>query len=303
MDDAIASAILQTLNYADLFDYAMTPEEVCRFLIGVPAARAQVDAALSDHARLDGSVARIGGFLTLPQRQALVAARARLHTAAQRQMPRARRYARWLAYLPFVRMVALTGGLAMENARDGDIDYFIVTAPGRLWLVRGLAVALVRLAHRFGDRLCPNFLLTENALSIHDRNLYTAHEIVQMIPFYGFQVYRQMRALNEWTATYLPNADGVAAGEAEQPLDRIGGIFKRILERALAGGIGDRIERWEMNRKIRKLSAQVSTHADAVLFSPEMCRGFLSGHGRRVLSEFYARVEQLAMTNEQMPNP
>src|SRR5512143_3513325 len=99
MDDPIAAAILRTLNYADLFDYAMTPDEVFQFLIGVCATRAEVDTALNDQARLNGSVARVEGFLTLPQRQTLIAARNRLRAAAQRQFPRALFYARLLAHL------------------------------------------------------------------------------------------------------------------------------------------------------------------------------------------------------------
>ena len=290
MHDPIAAAILRTLNYADLFDYAMTPEQVFRFLIETAASRAEIESALDDPNRLNGSVARVQGFLTLPQRRQLVAARARLRALAQRQFPRARFYARVLAHLPFVRMIAITGGLAMENARDDDIDYLIVTAPGRLWLVRGMAVALVRIARLFGDHLCPNFLLTENALSIPDQNLYTAHEIVQMIPLYGFDVYRRMRVVNRWTEQFLPNANGLDASPNEPRLNGIGNWLKRAVERALGGTLGDRIERWEMRRKIAKLSAQIPAHADTVLFSAETCRGFFSGHRRRVLSEFANRL-------------
>jgi hypothetical protein len=298
MDDPIATAILETLTYADLFDFAMTPEEVFRFLIQVRATRAEIETALNDHARLNSSVARVDGFVTLPNRQALVAARRHLHSAALREIPRARFYARVFAHLPFVRMVALTGGLAMENARDGDIDYFIVTAPGRLWLVRGFAVALVRLARRFGDRLCPNFLLTQNALTLSDQNLYSAHEIVQMIPFYGFELYLKIRALNGWTERFLPNADGVDRVGRERPLNRVGGFFKRAAEWALGGTMGDWIERWEMRRKIAKLTAQIPATADAVTLSADACCGFFSGHGSRTLKEFQARVRELQMIND-----
>ena len=112
MDDPVAAAILRTLTYADLFDYAMTPDQVHRYLIGVRASRAEVEAALQDHSRLNGHIARAAGLLTLPKRQNLVATRVQLRAAAQRQFPRARFYARVLACLPFVRMVAITGGLA-----------------------------------------------------------------------------------------------------------------------------------------------------------------------------------------------
>jgi hypothetical protein len=289
MDDTVAAAVLRTLTYADLFDYAMTPEEVFRYLVGVRASRAEVEAALNDHSRLNGHIARVDGFLTLPQRQALGAARTRLHAAAERQFPRAKFYARLLAYLPFVRMVAITGGLAMENARDGDSDYFIVTEPGRLWLVRGLAVALVRLARLFGDRLCPNMLLSANALALSDQNLYTAHEVVQMIPLYGLDLYRKMRTLNEWTNAFLPNAHALDVAVMEQPLNRAGNWLKHVVERMLDSRVGDQIEHWEMQRKIAKLSRQIPKNADDVIFSKDACRGFFSGHKRRVLMEFTTR--------------
>ena len=302
MTDPLAAAILKTLIYADLFDYALTREEVFRFLIGVRATRSEIDSALDNHSRLNGNVARLDGFVTLPGRQDLVATRAHWSAAARLQIPRARAYAHLLAHFPFVRMVALTGGLAMENARDDDIDYLIVTAPEHLWLVRGLAVALVRLARLRDDHLCPNFLLTENALTIPDENLYTAHEIVQMIPLYGSSVYDRFRKQNLWTEKYLPNANVHAHAEAERPMSRAGSLLKRVLERALAGPIGSHLERWERERKIHKLTNQVSSTADSVAFSADVCRGFFSGHRRRTLLEFNARVSKLLLsTTDQEP--
>jgi hypothetical protein len=302
MPDPITVAILKTVNYADLFDYALTREEVFRFLIGLRASRAEIERALDDHSRLDGNVARLDGFVTLPARKDLVHTRAYWRNAARAQMPRARLYARLIAHFPFVRMIALTGGLAMENARDNDIDYLIVTAPGRLWLVRGLAVALVRLARLRGDHLCPNYLLTENALDIVDDYLYTAHEIVQMIPMYGVSVYGRFRKQNRWTEHYLPNADEPLHTAEEQTLSRVGSLLKQKLERVLGGALGGRLERWEMNRKIRKLRNQVPPSADSVAFSSDVCRGFFSGHRRRTLLEFQARVSRLVSMTDAQPN-
>lgn len=288
MFDLIANAIFQTLHYADLFDYALTSEEIFRFLICVPCTREQVDGRLDDSPWLKDRIARTGGFVTLARRESLVAARAQGHAAAQRQMPRARQYARWLAHFPFVRMIGLTGGLAMENARDGDIDLLIVTVPGRLWLVRGMVVALVRFARVRGDRLCPNLLLTENALAIPQVDLYHAHEIIQMIPLYGMHVYQEMRRLNAWADAFLPNA--VRPVGSDPPLHRIGALVKAISERALCGRIGELTERWERTRKIAKLSARISLGAKGAEFSEDVCRGFLSDHSARVLTDFYARV-------------
>jgi len=292
MPDSISGAILHTLHYADLFDYPLTPKEIQRYLIGARATRVEITRALDDPTRLNGAVARVNGYLTLPRREHLAAERARLSADAARLLPRARLYARLIAQLPFVRMVALTGALAMQNARDGDIDLMIVTAPRRLWLTRALIIALVRVARLRGDKLCPNFLVTENALELRERNLYAAHEIAQMLPLFGARVYARVRELNTWAEQFLPNANHANTRD-EIRLSRIAAALKRVAEQMLAGLLGDALEQWEMTRKIAKLSAQLSGDTDDAAFSADVCRGFFSGHGRRILSQFNSRIANL----------
>ena len=236
--EPLAAAILLTLTYADLFAYPLTPAEVYQYLIGLRAARADVERALNESPQLQGRIARVTGLITLPQREGIVDIRAARHAAARRQLPRARFYARLIAHFPYVRMIALTGSLAMQNSVDNDIDLLIVTRPGRLWLVRGLAVALVRLARLCGDRLCPNFLLAETALTMPEQDLYQAHEIVQMIPLYGFGVYQRMRQANAWALQYLCNAGEARLVLAEIRLPRVGELVKRCWERLLGGKMG-----------------------------------------------------------------
>lgn len=299
MPDRLAAAILQTIHYADLFDYPLTSDELFHFLIGVRATRAEIFDALNDHSRLNGNLARFDGYVMLPRRAHLIAQRARLHADAATQLPRARFYARCIAHFPFVRLIALTGALAMQNARDRDIDLFVVTAPGRLWLVRALIIALVRIARVRGDKLCPNFLVTENALAMSEQNLYTAHEIAQMIPLYGFETYAELRRVNPWTKNFLPNAFRRAPNFSESRLRAR--WIKKFAERWLGGKLGDAIERWERARKIARLAAQTPRDADNALFTADICRGFFSGHGRRVLKEFETRImnDKLQMTKYQ----
>ncbi len=110
-----------------------------------------------------------------------------------------------------------------------------------------------------------------------------------MIPLYGLDLYRKMRGLNAWSDTYLPNAAGCDTVGDETPLNRAGAWLKRGLEKVLSGAFGDRIERWEMRRKVAKLSGLIPANADDVTFSADACRGFFSGHKRRVLSELGMR--------------
>ncbi|RME45307.1 MAG: hypothetical protein D6796_10660, partial [Caldilineae bacterium] len=206
--DLLLRAILRALAYADIFDYPLTAAEIHRYL-EVPASLERVQEVLQDGRLSPTRFRRCDGFFTLPGREAIVETRRRRAVLSAQQWPRAHRYGRWIAALPFVRMVAVTGSLAVDNVEPGtDIDYLIVTEAGRLWLCRAMVIGLVRLAALWGDEVCPNYFITENALHFAERTLYTAHELAQMVPLAGAATYHRIRRLNAWAATFLPNAAG-----------------------------------------------------------------------------------------------
>lgn len=279
-------AVLEAVTYSDIFDYPLTAAEIHRYLMNVRVSRDDIDAVLREGPLVPGYLARDGNYYMLAGREEIVETRRRRETEAQRRWPRALHYGRIIASLPFVRMVAVTGELAMDNmGPQSDIDYFIITAPGRLWVTRLLVIAVVRYAAPRGDVICPNFLLSERALVLDDRNLYTAHEIAQMAPISGHAVYRRLRELNPWVDDYLPNA-------ADAPRDTDAalraGALRRLIETALRTRAGGRLERWEMERKIRKLSFDDVNHPEAS-FSPDWCKGHVDGHGERILTRFRER--------------
>jgi hypothetical protein len=197
-------------------------------------------------------------------------------------------------------MVAVTGGLAMDNVADDDIDYFIVTEPRRLWMCRALIVTLVRIAALRGIELCPNYFLSEQALELSERNLFTAHEVAQMVPLTGIQTYERLRALNRWTETYLPNASGpphrVAAVEPRPRRAR------RLIERTLRSRIGSPLEHWEMTRKVRRFGQRSNGHAEAA-FGPDWCKGHFGDHGQLTLARYEECLRALEQRTKRTVSP
>lgn len=134
----------------------------------------------------------------------------------------ARKVAKFLAFIPTVSSVAITGSLAINNSKPGDdIDLFIITRPDTLWLTRLLIVPLVgfffkrRLPAKAAikNSICLNLWLDESALAVpaNKRNLYTAHEVLQAYPMFDKGgVYRHFLLANRWTAHYLANAYDLA---------------------------------------------------------------------------------------------
>jgi hypothetical protein len=285
---ALERAIVQSVAYADVFDYPLTADEIHRYLIGVQASRGDVRNALASSRPTE--LSRTGRYFTLAGRESAVETRRARAASAADYWQRAVRYGREMSNLPFVRMVAVTGALAMDNMADGDIDYLVITEPGRLWLCRALIVGLVRVAALKGTELCPNYFLSERAMVLTERNLFTAHEVTQMVPLAGLSTYQQLRELNRWTESFLPNAAGaprrVASAEPSRPRTR------RIVERTLRSRMCSPLERWEMARKVRKLGQRSNGHLEAA-FGPDWCKGHFGDHGLLTLSRYEERLRAL----------
>lgn len=286
---AIEQAILNTVIYADIFQYPLTEEEIYRYLVRVKTTRQAVHEGLQVCLETTGSLIRSGPYYLLAGREQIVPLRLQRAQVATGMWHRAYEYGRLMAQLPFVRMIAVTGSLAMNNVDPGgDIDYLVVTQPGRLWLARGLVVLLVRFAALRGDRICPNYFLSERALYLPDQNLFSAHELIQMVPLFGVQTYARMCRVNPWVDEFLPNS---TAAPSRSPLKgERRSWFQKVSEQMLSSHAGDRVEGWEMQRKLRKFQSMALGHAEAQ-FGPDFCKGHVDDHGGHTLQTYADRLQ------------
>lgn len=122
-----------------------------------------------------------------------------------------------LRRVPSVKMAAVTGSLAMLNAgENSDIDLMIVVSAGNLWTTRIIVALLLALAgfrlRRAGesqekDRLCLNIWLDEKDLAWTKKNIFTAHEICQIVPLVNKdKTYERFLWENKWVLEYWPEA-------------------------------------------------------------------------------------------------
>ena len=285
---------LKPILYADIFDYPLTFEEIYRFS-EFKTTPQDLKTLLAEAVRKK-RIIQLDGFYSLYDRPNLAAKRRERWDAAQVLWPKARYYGRWIASLPFVRMVAVTGSLAVENPRDDvdDIDYLIITRPGRLWLCRAFIILMVRLGYLKGVHLCPNYLLTENILYFENNNLFIAREMLQMAPIYGEAVYLDMRRLNDWVTDYLPQGTGLNLSKMDDHLSPLQHRFKIIGEFVLGGLLGNIIEKPLQKFQITKHTklAQSRGAADKVIFTPDQCKGHYDGHNSRVMHAYRNRLKK-----------
>src|SRR5215207_6195203 len=285
-------SVRHTLAYADVFEYPLTAPEVYLYLTSTKATIAEVTRALSDKSLFS----QTEEFFTLPGREEIVETRKRRAQVAARLWSKAARYGRIIAQLPFVRMVAVTGSLSVNNTDEGkDVDFMIVTARNHLWTSRALALLIARIARLEGICLCPNYLVTTTALELKERSLYVAHELAQMVPLSGMEIYDETLRLNHWIYDFLPNASG--APELSHSVQRIKGrsVIQKCLEFILNLPLGAWLEKWEMSRKLERL-AREQAHSVESFFSADVCKGHGDSHGETIATALALRLNIVAAT-------
>ena len=288
--------ILKPVLYADIFDYPLTFDEIYKFLqveIAPEQARSLLEHALNEQA-----IIQIDEFYCLGNRPHLIAKRRERQAAADTLWPGAIHFGRWIAALPFVRLVAVTGALAVDNPRDGvdDIDYLIVTQPRRLWLCRAMIILLVRYGYRRGVHLCPNYIITANALEFED-DFFAAREMLQMQPVYGRNFYLKVRELNAWVNNYFPHGTGLNLDKLNDELSPAQRIVKKSGEVFLSGFIGNALEKRLQTIQVTKHTRQAAQRGvrDKVIFTADICKGHYDNHSHKTMDAYRQRVKDYQM--------
>ncbi len=241
-------AAVRTLLYFDIFHHPLRVDEIERFL-DTPAEEAgDLHHDLSNLVE-EGLIARLGDFYGFGDLAAAIERRRADNARARKRMRKAHRMSRFIGRFPFVRAVMLSGSMSKGClAEDGDIDYFVITEPGRLWIARTLLIGFKKF-FLFNSRkdFCVNYFVDLDHLAIEDRNLFTATEVLTLIPTFNAPVCERFFAANEWANDVLPNLERPRTTK----LPAGHGFFKRLLERAFRNGLGDEFDEWCMLRTLR----------------------------------------------------
>jgi len=134
---------------------------------------------------------------------------------------------------------------------------------------------LNRFARIRGHTLCPNLIIAETSLEWPLHDLYSARELCQMIPITGFDVYQKLVQVNDWAGEFLPNAFSSIMSLPKLKVHNT--HISQILEYLFGGGIGDRFELWESNRKIARFSRD-EKFGEETIFTREVCQGNFHHH-------------------------
>ena len=258
--------VLKTIRYFSFFDYPPNFEEIYTFL-GKKATKKRVEEVLGDlerqkrikkiedlnnvtrymlHVVLKGTVGEYGIKLKIKNEKLKIERYNKRYFFSQKKLGnwRFRAYVKILSFFPQIKLIGLSGSLAMMNAdNDDDIDLFIITAKNRLFTGRIIALfwaevlSLRRKAqHRVfesasprqggvpkpltqkqvfsltKDKVCLNLFFDESDLVVPEfkRSEYVAHEVLQMKPIVNKDnIYERFLKANSWVFKIFPNAQTV----------------------------------------------------------------------------------------------
>ncbi len=230
-------AVNKTLKYASFFQLPLTDINLHHWLISPkPVPKKIIESDFSQK---------------LSPADKKIIATAKKNT--QKKQVLALMVVRLLKFFPTIKLVALTGSLAIDNAKkDDDIDLMIITSVNSLWLTRLCVIPLIgllfkrrtpqisNLKSQISNTICINLWLDQSALAVplNKRNLYTAHEVLQVKPIFDREgIYQKFILANSWTSGYLANAYAFATetfiSPPKPPLKLRGGRGRYLRSRVL----------------------------------------------------------------------
>jgi hypothetical protein len=258
----LSKDIISALAYFDIFKYPLTQLEIFQFL--------QHQYKYDDYLKClnslitDGHIFQIEKFYSLNNDHTIIERRKAGNLKAKRLLNSAEKVAKLLFYFPFVRGIAISGSLSKNYADEhSDIDLFIIASRNRLWIARTIMhcfkklTFLVKKQHFF----CMNYYIDEGGLTIEEKNIYTATEIVTLLPLNGRESFLNFYLNNNWTRSYLPNHSMKVSyqNDLRHP------IFKKVTEFLLSNKLGDNLDhflmkitskRWNNKSKKGKLNSK-----------------------------------------------
>jgi len=209
---------INSIIYHDLFDYPLNFADLIKWKSGVPKFPSNIEH----------QVLSKNGYYFVEGHESIAYQRVLRERISNKKLEIARHASKVLSLIPTVKMIAVTGSLAMQNStEESDIDLLIVTKGGTLWITRLLSylvTSLFRLETRRAtdrnqkDKLCLNMWIDESDLlwKKSERNIYSAHEIAQMLPLVNKDnIYEKFLFQNKWILNYWPNSVRIKSSWSE----------------------------------------------------------------------------------------
>lgn len=214
------NAIIKTLTYASVFHYPLRLDQLWRFLIFETNRPVQYRQFVKTIETLlkKRAIFEYNSLFLLKNKKSWIVIYNKEKKEAEKKLSIAKRTAFLLAYIPTIELIGLSGKLSLGvSQKDDDIDLFVVTKKGTLWLTRFFILAFLAFiglrrepqGKETKNKICVNMFVDTTKLTVpeKERDLFSAHEVSQLVPLVSKnQMYEKFLSSNLWVKNYLPNS-------------------------------------------------------------------------------------------------
>lgn len=244
--------ILKIILYFDVFSYPLKEEEIISYVRSSKNDSDTLQAINDLHKQ--GVVKYQDGYYFVGD-PSKIERRKQGNMLAKKRMRSAMFYSRIISWFPYVRSIMLSGSISKGYMGEkDDIDYFIVTQPGRLWITRTLLTLFKKIFLLNSYRnFCINYFTDADNLAIKERNRFAATEIVFLLPVFKSSFYSKMIDNNHWLKSYYPEFTQKNEACIEGDI-----WLKKWIEKLFNNRLGDKFEDFLFQKSVNFIHKKFS---------------------------------------------
>jgi hypothetical protein len=244
----LSSALISSLAYFSIFKHPLKRNELRQYCHYLKRSDEEMDQEIKKLVA-EGIIGQKDDFIFLSGEEINIGRRLEGEKSSKGFMKSAGIFSKIISYFPFVRAVLISGSLSKGYMdQDSDIDYFIITQPKRLWVCRTLLVLFKKIfLLNSRKHFCVNYFIDSDNLQIPDQNIFTATELVFILPMYNTALYKLLMQSNSWTQEYYPNMINIKSTSDNAFIKH---SLTHLFEKMLSGNFGEWLDSWCFNKTI-----------------------------------------------------
>ncbi len=307
--------IFATICYYDVLMYPLTLFEIWKYLMvenyQENVENLQTKICFSDITNsleknfLKDKIENYQGFYFLRGQKMLVSERISRNKLSEKKYKRIIKVVRFLRIIPFVRMIGVTGRMAMKNAQEkSDLDLFIILEKEHIFTGRILVtlathiLGVRRYGKKIANRICLNYFITTGSLKIGTQDIFSSSEYFFILPVFGFACFKKFQKANNWIKKYHKNYVPIELPVLKTIEDNFLTSHIRKIGESFFGGkfLEEKLKKYQTNRimndsRTKNPGSLIVADDDSLIFLP-------NPQGPKIFENFKRRLEEKNNFNE-----
>ncbi len=294
-------SVYSCLCYFNIFSYPLRAEEVLEYCDS-EMSNEDCELALTDLMSQNLVFESLGYYSLSANLSQFISKRVRAENRFLNKLSKIRRFTGLVSKFPFIEYVGVSGTCAKGLFdTEADVDYFIVTKTGRLWIGRTLLVLFKKIFLLNSRRyFCLNYFIDDTSLEISERNIFIAHELLSMAPVSNPALYQRLRKANAWANELLPNKNSINISFTGKHKQKP--VITKLIERVFDNRFGDKLDSLFLKLSVFRLRKRFADFSDEefderLKSTKSVSKYHPRGYQKKVLKQLQKELAQVTLVH------